>query len=106
MDVRRVVTGHDADGRAVFVADDMVSATTVARSSTSYHELWRADEAPTFPSRGANGRKTSFFPPLGGYRFFILTIPPGDGHANIEGLDLESALELEDRLPGILEVNE
>jgi mannose-6-phosphate isomerase-like protein (cupin superfamily) len=107
MRVRRVVTGHNGQGEAVFVDDGYVEPTTVALSTTEYHELWRADSAPQFPDQGEIGAKTTFFPGLGGYRFFILTIPPGDGHANLEDLDLEAGLrELQEKLPGVLETNE
>jgi hypothetical protein len=100
MRVRRVVTGHNGQGEAVFVDDGYVEATTVALSTTQYHELWRADSSPQFPGPGENGPKTTFFPSLGGYRFFILTIPPGDGHANLEGVDVEAGLrELQEQLP-------
>lgn len=77
MQVRRVVTGHNDGGEAVFVDDAYVETTTVTLSTTVYHELWRADEAPTFPNSGVEGPKTTFFPSPGGYRFFILTIPRG-----------------------------
>lgn len=107
MQIRRVVTGHNEQGEAVFVDDGHVHPTTVALSTTEYHELWRADEAPTFPDAGVNGLKTSFFPALNGYRFFVLTIPPGDGHTNLEGVDIEAGLrELEEKLPGVLATNE
>jgi hypothetical protein len=107
MNVRRVVTGHDAHGKAVIVDDGVVEPTTVTLSPTVYHELWRADSAPTLPDAGANGPKTTFFPPVGGYRFFLLTFPPGDGGADVEGLDIEAGLrELQEKLPGMLETNE
>ena len=107
MQVRRVVTGHDADGKAVIVDDDVVESTTVTLSPTVYHELWRADSAPTLPDAGLNGPKTSFFPPVGGYRFFLLTFPPGEGGADLEGVDIEAGLrELQEKLPGVLETNE
>jgi hypothetical protein len=107
MNVRRVITGHDEHGNAVFVADEDVQPTTVTLSSTAYHELWRADTTPTFPDAGANGPKTTFFPQLGGYRFFLLTYPPGDSHADLDGVDIEAGLrELEEKLPGVLETNE
>jgi mannose-6-phosphate isomerase-like protein (cupin superfamily) len=105
--VRRVVTGQDGDGKAVVVDDSEVDATTVALTSTTYHELWRADSLPVFPNDGDNGAKTTFFPADGGFRFFILTMPPGEGHADVEGLDLHQCLEeFEDKLPGIMAVNE
>src|SRR5208283_3071336 len=52
MRVRRVVTGHNDQGEAVFVDDGYVEPTTVALSTTEYHELWRADSAPQFPDLG------------------------------------------------------
>jgi mannose-6-phosphate isomerase-like protein (cupin superfamily) len=105
--VRRVVTGHDDDGKAVFVSDDDVAATTVSLSSTAYHELWRGEAAPVFPDQGQNGPLTTFFPAKDGYRFFILTLPPGDGHGSLENLDLEKALaELSQKLPGIADWSE
>ena len=108
MHVRRVVTGHDNGGKAVIVDDAEIDATTVALSSTTYHELWREDSLPVFPNSGQNGPKTTFFPAQGGFRFFILTVPPGDGHADLpQDLDLQAALdEFEHKLPGIMAVNE
>jgi mannose-6-phosphate isomerase-like protein (cupin superfamily) len=107
MAIRRVVTGHDENGKAVFVADDQVEATTAQLTTTTYHELWRGDIEPVFPNAGENGAKSTFFPAPGGYRFFILTVPPGEGHPDIEGLDLEAAIgELQEKLPGLIEVSE
>jgi mannose-6-phosphate isomerase-like protein (cupin superfamily) len=107
MQVRRVITGNDSDGKAVVVDDAMVEPTAVALSTTTYHELWRADALPTFPTPGRNGPKTTFFPPPGGFRFFILTMPPGDGHVELTGLDLQACIEeFEVKLPGIIAVNE
>jgi mannose-6-phosphate isomerase-like protein (cupin superfamily) len=107
MSVRRVVTGHDAEGKAVVVDDQIVEPTTVVLSSTVYHELWRADSIPNFPDAGSNGPKTTFFPSAGGHRFFLLTFPPGDGSADFDGVDIEAGLrELQDKMPGVLETNE
>jgi hypothetical protein len=44
MDVRRVVTGHDASGKSVFVSDDAVAPveTTILPGFQS-HRLWGGD---------------------------------------------------------------
>jgi len=45
MPIRRVVTGHDTTGKAVFVSDELVDATTIPMLSGSmYHELWSGDD--------------------------------------------------------------
>lgn len=107
MHVRRVVTGHDENGKAVFVTDDVVDETSVMLSTTTYHELWRGDTVPEFPNSGDNGPKSTFFPDAAGYRFFILTVPPGDGHADLEGVDIAAGVrELQEKLPGVIEANE
>src|SRR6476620_7077281 len=50
MDVRRVVTGHDGDGKAVFVSDTTVAPVTLALlPGSEFHQLWGADEPPRFP---------------------------------------------------------
>lgn len=104
--IRRVVTGHDDQGKAVVVADEEVAATTLALTDTRYLELWRGDDVPHLPTAGANGAKTTFFPAANGYRFFILTVPP-DHEIDYSNIDLGAGLEeMETKLPGILQWNE
>jgi len=47
---RRVITGHDAGGRAVFVADEQVPAAGLAedagRTDAYFFQLWATDEMP------------------------------------------------------------
>lgn len=114
--MRRVVTGERA-GKAVFVEDGEVDATKISLSPITYHELWRADTLPTFPADGSNGPKSTFFPGAGGYRFFILTLPPGTGHGGADEDDTsggtpspvdiaEAIREMDEKLPGIREWTE
>ena len=103
MSVRRVVTGHDRNGKAVFASDQQVDPVTLAlMPGYEFHELWGADQAPTFPDDGGPTAQASFFPPAGGYRFGLFTIPPGTVVAPA-ALDLQAGLtEMEEKLPGML----
>src|SRR3954454_20865654 len=89
VDARRVVTGHDGDGKAVFVSDDMVAPVTLALlPGSEFHQLWSADTAPTFPDDGARPSAPRYFPPLGGVRFGFFTIPPDGGAGAPADLDV------------------
>jgi len=103
MGVRRVVTGHDRNGKAVFASDQELDPVTPALfPGYEFHRLWGADQAPAFPDDGGPTAQPSYFPPVGGYRFDITTVPPGTASVPA-GLDLQAALaEVEEKLPGLL----
>jgi mannose-6-phosphate isomerase-like protein (cupin superfamily) len=104
MTVRRVSTGHDVTGKAIFTVDDQVAATTLMLApAVSYHELWRADSTPTLPNDGLPTTGPDFFPPVGGYRFFILTLQPEGSTRMADDIDIAAGLrEMEDKTPGML----
>ena len=101
MQVRRVVTGHTPDGKAIVASDTQVEGfTTALMPEVEFHRLWGADEAPTFPDDVPRPAQ-AFFPPLGGFRFGLFTVPP-QSVAQPEILDMEMAFkEVEDKLPGM-----
>lgn len=105
--IRRVVTGHDASGAAVFVSDTLVEPVTTALSpSTAFHQIWNGDGAPTFPDDGARPEPTTYFPPVGGFRFGFFTLPPA-GERPAPGVDVPAALaQLHADLPGLFVYNE
>lgn len=70
--VRRVVTGHDASGKAVFTADEVLELTPFV-----YQPLWGSDHPETFPNDGVSPTFASNYPPVGGYRFFVIEVPAG-----------------------------
>lgn len=103
MKVRRVVTGHDAAGKSVFVSDTQIEAPAYGIMPGSFfHKLWSADVPPSFPDGGKDPRATDFFPPRGGFRFMLMTIPP---HDSVEIVGDKRALAAEARagLPGLIE---
>jgi mannose-6-phosphate isomerase-like protein (cupin superfamily) len=103
MKVRRVVTGHDHNGKAVFASDEEVDPLTLALiPGAEFHRLWGADQAPVFPDDGGPTAQPSYFPPVGGYRFALTSIPPGTVSVPAD-LDLQTALaEMEVKLPGMV----
>jgi len=105
MDVRRVVTGHDGEGRAVFVADEQVAPVTLALlPGSEYHQLWGSDVTCQLPDHGERPEVRSYFPPVGGFRMGFFTIPPDGGAGAPADLDVEAALaEFEEKLPGLAE---
>jgi mannose-6-phosphate isomerase-like protein (cupin superfamily) len=105
MDVRRVVTGHDRDGKAVFASDEQVAPVTLALlPGSEFHQIWGADGPPSFPDDGCRPEAPRYFPEVGGFRFGFFTIPPDGGAGVPEGLDIAAALaELGEKLPGLAE---
>jgi quercetin dioxygenase-like cupin family protein len=75
MAVRRVVTGHSPDGKAIFVDDGEVAPTRIRGRSELFH-IWAADDAPTFPDDGSPASVTAYWPPVGGYRFLMMSVAP------------------------------
>jgi mannose-6-phosphate isomerase-like protein (cupin superfamily) len=77
MDVRRVVTGHDAAGKSVFASDESVAPVTVPyMAGFEFHRLWGGDEVSSFPDSGQQPDHQQYFPPVGGFRFGLFTVPP------------------------------
>jgi len=78
--MRRVVTGHSLDGKAVFASDTEVEERTILMPSGAEMfkacTIWEATEAPTFPDNGSPPPVRSRYPVVGGFKFGMLTFPP------------------------------
>lgn len=81
--VRRIVTGHDADGNAVFLEDGPSPRVQRVGGERGplFHEVWNTQATPA-PIDRASGEPTedgiSLAPPQGGTRIRVLDIPPED----------------------------
>ena len=104
MNVRRVVTGHDASGKSVFVSDETVAPVEpMMLPGSQFHQLWGGDKTPQFPDDGAMPKWRTYFPPIGGFRFGMFSVPPESTAAPAE-VDMEAGLaDAEDKLPGLLQ---
>jgi quercetin dioxygenase-like cupin family protein len=80
---RRVVTGHDADGRAVFLSDGTPPNTVATPDGIAVSEVLRLDGPPRTAADGQEERAGAFElePPPGGASLLIITVPPAPDDA-------------------------
>jgi hypothetical protein len=102
MGIRRVVTGHDSDGKAVFASDEVVDPINLdLLPATDFYRLWGSDEPARFPDDGSKPSGHNYFPGLGGFRFGLFSVAP-DSVTLVDDIDFDAALaELENKLPGL-----
>ncbi|MFT4267417.1 MAG: cupin domain-containing protein [Xenophilus sp.] len=77
---RRIVTGHDAQGRSVFLSDGPAPNVRQpeATPNLAMIDLWETDGSPASNAGSADAadRPTRLSPPPGGSIFRILVLPP------------------------------
>jgi mannose-6-phosphate isomerase-like protein (cupin superfamily) len=76
MAVRRVVTGHTAEGRSVIVSDEEVAGIPIGTLGSSATLLWGRDGPGQFPDDGGQQQMSAAFPPPGGCAVAIVTLAP------------------------------
>jgi quercetin dioxygenase-like cupin family protein len=97
--VRRVVTGT-TNGRSHVAGDDLVQAVTVSPlPGYAWHRLWGLDASPSDPPEAEPEGSLAHFPPPGGLRYHVYTVPPQRSQAS-RTLSAEDERELEEQLPG------
>jgi mannose-6-phosphate isomerase-like protein (cupin superfamily) len=80
--IRRVVTGHDANGVAKVLIDAPAANVRSSRPGSASTLMWSTDEMPVDIAIGEDvedcgARKLGTAPPANGTRFTINDIPPG-----------------------------
>jgi quercetin dioxygenase-like cupin family protein len=107
VNVRRVVTGQDATGKSLVVSDEHVEPITLTPiPGLKFYPLWSADETPKLPSDGTPLAQNRYFPPAGGFRWLLCTLPP-ESLSVLETHDVETLHgEAADKLPGLMDVLE
>ena len=81
MDIRRIVTGHNSEGRAIAISDGAPPVNTAEKGGIRLAELWATDRTPADNSgdRETAGVKMPIPPPGGGSVFRIVEFPPESG---------------------------
>lgn len=103
MNVRCVITGHDAAGKSIIARDESVAPKSVL--GYEFHRLWGSDEHPALPSDGKTPVPRMYFPSTHGYRFGFFVLPPNND--DIPAVHFMAALpEMQEKLPGLVDVLE
>ena len=92
--INRVVTGHDARGRAVIVEQGPVEPVTLSvLPGFETIELWHTDGVPAMPDdHGAPG-VPHYFPAPGGTVFRVVTFPPSSESELSPEFDVDAGIE-------------
>jgi mannose-6-phosphate isomerase-like protein (cupin superfamily) len=106
--MRRVVTGHDRNGRSVFARDEEPPHGAAMEGVPRFRMdlVWGSEGVPRVPADGSDptAARPSFFPAPGGTRFCVVTFPPASDleQAAGRGVDLAAAEKsFYERFPGL-----
>jgi hypothetical protein len=105
---RLIVTGRDADGRSVFVADEPGDPISVgAVPGSEFHMLWGTEDGgATVGAEPAEPKLWPFFPGAGGTRVLFLRWAPESAAPTEVGDPDALAAEAAEKLPGLMDVFE
>jgi mannose-6-phosphate isomerase-like protein (cupin superfamily) len=79
--MRRIVTGHGADGRSRVVSDEELEQHSFGDSASYGWPVWGREDPPTFPDDGSRPSTRGPFPGVGGCRVTVMRLLPGDTEA-------------------------
>ena len=106
MAIRRVVVGQAEDGGTLLGDGDLPPITVSLFPGAEFLRVWGSDSTPQLPGAVDAAQPKDWFPPPGGFRFALVTLPP-DTKTGSADLDLGAALaEFREKLPGLAEVME
>lgn len=103
MDIRRVVTGVDDQGRSTIASDEVVT-TQGARllSGVTQAALWTTDDSAELRTDGSPAPSGTWFPPVGGFRFVLFVREPGEP-VGVKDASPEDIEELQSKFPGLMD---
>ena len=74
MAVRRVVTGHTAEGVAIVVSDEQVPAIPIGEAGSASTLVWNREQPGRFPDDGSQPEFAGIFPPPGGCNIAVMEL--------------------------------
>lgn len=104
MSIRQIVTGHDEQGNAIFLAENEVAPVEVAMiPGYKTFELWSTEGERQVPHTGPFPGVPNYFPGKNGVVFRMLVLPPAQGDGMTVELADEAISEMTTKLPGFIE---
>jgi hypothetical protein len=102
---RLVVTGHDPQGRSCVASNNQPSSRPIP-GFPGYGQIdfWGADETLTFPDAGEKPSTKLYFPPVGGFRFIEICMPPKTDVSHDTSPNSAIAEQLKAEMPGLVEM--
>ena len=98
---RRIVTAHDAAGRAMFVADDILSTKPIPGGDAAFELVWTTPSVPADLNAGTDGINPAGLTLAGGSVIRVVDMLPGKSspmHRSFSidyGIVMSGVLELE-----------
>lgn len=103
-DIRRIVSGHDADGKAGIVSDGPVQQISIGMlPGAAFQPIWGTNDTPTVGFREADPVFDPYFPPPGGSRIVLFRCPPDTADITPQGVPGALVQEADRKLPGIVQ---
>jgi hypothetical protein len=104
MSFRRVVTGVDPNGKAIFVEDtDMAGVTGKAIPGAELVYVWGSEQTPTAPTDGTLPDFRMHFPDPGGLRLVLFSMPPAGEPVDWDPTSEQAMAEATAKFPGLME---
>jgi hypothetical protein len=107
MEIRRIVTGHNAQGQAIFVSDSAPPRTAVFKSIPGHAcaQVWATSPGATLPHQDGDPtlERGALVPGPGGTSMLIVSFPPDAVMADPTRDPAVVGAELGPALPGLIE---
>ena len=102
---RLVVTGHNKAGQScVASSTNLPSRDIPGFPGYGQIDFWGADKTLHYPDSGERPEYELYFPPIGGFRFIEISLPPRSDVRHDTSATGESAAKMKDEMPGLVEM--
>jgi len=109
MHIRRIVTGHDSQGKAIVVSDERHERPFRSLAGFGNTLLWATDGAPQVGERRSGDpvtQVTNYLPGPAGTRLMMVSLPPDAAMTSPEFDGAAYAAELTEKVPGFIQAFE